>query len=494
MNALVPAPILLPIAGAAISIVLGRWRNAQRILGVAVLTGVLGCSMALLLLVDRDGSEVVQAGGWPAPIGITLVVDRLAATMLVLGALMLLGVLVYSIGQGRQDGAESRHVSFHPVYLVLAAGVSGTFLTGDLFNLFVSFEVMLTASYVLLTLGGRRDQVRAGMTYVVISLVASALFLTAIAFIYASTGTVNLAQLSTAMGELPDGLRTALPLFLLGVFGIKAAVFPLFFWLPDSYPTAPTAVTAVFAGLLTKVGVYAIIRTQTLLVDPLDRPAGLLLLISALTMVVGVLGAIAQSDIKRILSFHIVSQIGYMIFGLALFSVAGLAGGILYIVHHIVVKTTLFLVGGLVEHRTGSSNLDRIGGLLRTTPVLAVTFLVTAMSLAGLPPLSGFVAKFALVDAGVAAEAWIVVGVSLAVSALTLFSMTKIWAGAFGGEVEPPAGQQRSMPPLMLGPTVALAGVAVVIALSAGPLYEFTERTAEDLLDAETYRTEVLGP
>ena len=252
---LVTAPFLLPIVGAAISIVLGRWRNAQRILGVTILSVSLACSVALAVIVDRDGPAAVQAGDWPAPIGISLVADRFATIMLVLSGLMLLAVLVYAIGQ---KGPESKHVGFHPVYLVLAAGIAGAFITGDLFNLFVSFEVMLTASYVLLTLGGSRAQVRAGMTYVVISLVASALFLTAIGFVYASTGTVNLAKLSTAMTELPDGLRQALPLFLLGVFGIKAAVFPLFFWLPDSYPTAPTAVTAVFAGRLTKVGVYAL--------------------------------------------------------------------------------------------------------------------------------------------------------------------------------------------------------------------------------------------
>lgn len=493
MDFLVPAPFVLPIAGAAVSIVAGRSRWAQRVLGIAVLSAVLACSIVLLVLVDRDGAAVVQPGAWPAPIGITLIVDRFAAIMLVLASLMLLGVLIYAIGQGREGGSEQRHVGFHPVYLVLSAGVGAAFLTGDLFNLFVAFEVMLTASYVLLTLGGRREQVRAGMTYVVISLVASALFLTAIGLIYASTGTVNLAQLSVAMGELPPGLREALMLLLLGVFGIKAAIFPLFFWLPDSYPTAPTAVTAVFAGLLTKVGVYAIIRTQTVLVEPFDRPAGLLLTISALTMIVGVLGAIAQSDIKRILSFHIVSQIGYMIFGLALFSVAGLAGAIFYIVHHIVVKTTLFLVGGLVEHRAGSSNLDRIGGLLRTTPVVAVVFLVTALSLAGLPPLSGFVAKLALVDAGVAGDAWIVVGVSLAVSVLTLFSMTKIWAGAFGGQPETAHGRLEPLPLFMVVPTVALAAVAVAIAVGAGPLYDLAERAASDLLDSSLYRREVLG-
>ena len=490
MSFLLPAPVILPLVGAALSVALGRWRWVQRVIGLVVLTTVLACTVALVLVTDNEGPVKVQGGDWPAPIGITWVVDRFAAVMLVIGALMLLGVLVYAIGQG---GAERAHVGFHPTYLTLAAGVSAAFVTGDLFNLFVAFEIMLTSSYVLLTLGGRRDQVRAGMTYIVISLVASALFLTAIGFVYASTGTVNMADLSVELAQLPVGLRQGLVLLLLGVFGIKAAIFPLFFWLPDSYPTAPTAVTAVFAGILTKVGVYAIIRTQTLLLGPEDRPGTLLLVVAAITMVVGVLGAIAQYDIKRILSFHIVSQIGYMIFGLGLFTVAGLAGAIFYIVHHIVVKTTLFLVGGMVEHRTGTGHLDRTGGMQRVAPILAVLFLLTALSLAGLPPLSGFVAKFALVDAGLGADSWIVVGVSLLVGALTLFSMSKIWTGVFGGDIVPAADDQRPLPKLMLAPTIALTAVSLGIALFAGPLYDFADRAATELLDREAYRSEVLG-
>jgi multicomponent Na+:H+ antiporter subunit D len=490
VNLLVPAPVVLPLAGAALAVLFGRWRRAQRAISIAVLTILLACTVALAVLADRDGPLTTQAGSWPAPIGITLIVDRLAAIMLVIGASMLLGVLLYAIGQG---GAERDHVGFHPIYLTLAAGVSAAFVTGDLFNLFVAFEIMLTSSYVLLTLGGRRDQVRSGMTYIVISLVASALFLTAVAFTYASTGTVNMAALGAALGDLPVGLRQALVLLLLGVFGIKAAIFPLFFWLPDSYPTAPTAVTAVFAGILTKVGVYAIIRTQTLLVPPDERPGTLLLAVAAVTMLVGVLGAIAQNDIKRILSFHIVSQIGYMIMGLGLFTVAGLAGGIFYVVHHIVVKTTLFLVGGLVEHRTGTGHLDSVGGIQRSTPLVAVLFLATALSLAGLPPLSGFVAKFALVGAGLDSDAWLVVGVSLLVSLLTLFSMTKIWAGVFGGDVEPPVESQRRMPALMLAPTVGLTVLSLSIALFAGPIYGLADRAAVELLEPRHYRTEVLG-
>ncbi len=393
MTVLLAAPILLPLFGAALSIGVGHSRIAQRLIGVVTLGAVAVCSIALLVRVDNDGVVSVQAGGWRAPVGITLVADRLAAIMLVIAVLMLFAVLIYAIGQ---PGAEEHHVGFHPVYLILTAGVAAAFLTGDLFNLFVAFEVTLMASYVLITLGGRPEQVRSGMTYIVISLIASTLFLLSLAFVYASTGTVNLADLSGKIADLPGGVRSGLALLLIVVFGIKSAIFPLFFWLPDSYPTAPSPITAVFAGLLTKVGVYALIRTQTLLFPADTQPGSLLLVVAGLTMVVGVLGAITQNDIKRILSFHIVSQIGYMIMGLGLFSIAGLAGAVLYIIHHIVVKTTLFLVAGLIEERRGTGQLARLGGLTRLEPVLAVLFLLPALSLAGIPPFSGFVAKLAL--------------------------------------------------------------------------------------------------
>ncbi|HEX5946344.1 MAG TPA: Na+/H+ antiporter subunit D [Acidimicrobiales bacterium] len=494
MTALIALPILLPLFGAALSVGLGRSRAAQRVVSVVTLGTVTATSAVLLIRVDHDGATAVQVGGWQPPIGITLVADRLAAIMLVVAVLMLLAVLLFAIGQ---PGAERHHAGFHPVYLVLAAGIALAFLTGDLFNLFVAFEVTLMASYVLITLGGRPDQIRSGMTYVVISLIASTLFLIALALVYAATGTVNLADLSTKVADLPDGVRSGLAVLLIVVFGIKAAIFPLFFWLPDSYPTAPTPVTAVFAGLLTKVGVYAIIRSQTLLFPADTQPGNLLLIVAGLTMVVGVFGAITQDDIKRILSFHIVSQIGYMIMGLGLFTLAGLAGAVLYIIHHIVVKTTLFLVAGLVEERAGTGKLAKLTGLARLEPVLAVLFLLPALSLAGIPPFSGFVAKLALVDAGVTAHEYLIVAVSLAVSLLTLFSMTKIWANAFWGGVD--AG--RPIPPaatlggrsLMVGSTAALVALSLAIAVSAGPLYDLSERTAHDLIEPSAYIDTVLG-
>jgi multicomponent Na+:H+ antiporter subunit D len=495
MSRLVALPILLPLLAAGLSVAVGRWRWAQRAIGIGTLLAVGAVVIALVLEVDANGPIAVAAGGWDAPIGISLVADRLAVVMLLVATPALLGVLIFAIGQG---GNENARVAFHPIYLVLAAGVNASVLTGDLFNLFVAFEMMLSASYVLMTLGGRRDQVRSGMTYVIISLIASALLITALALIYTATGTVNMADLSVKMADLPQAVQVAFALLLFLVFGIKAAVFPLFFWLPDSYPTAPSPVTAVFAGLLTKVGVYVIIRTQLVVIPPDARPAGVILIIASLTMVVGVLGAIAQDDMKRILSFHIVSQIGYMVMGLGLFTVAGVAAAIFYTVNQIVLKSTLLLVAGLVEHSAGSSSLKKVSGIARRFPLLGWFFLLPALSLAGVPPFSGFVAKLAVVQAGISASAWVVVAVSLAVSVLTLFSMTKIWGGAFWGEPEVYAETTGSAArwggtPTMLAATGGLVVLSLAMAVWAGPLYGMCVRAAEDLLDPAAYLTAVLG-
>jgi len=496
VNALVPLPVIVPLLGASLAVLAAPWRWAQRVISLIALTINVVVSVVLLIDVDDGEMLVMQAGGWKVPLGITLAVDRLSAVMLVVSSMMLLSVLVYAIGQGAE---ESRYASFNPVYLVLAAGVSASFVTGDLFNLFVAFEMMLVASYVLLTLGGRPGQVRSGMSYVVISLVASTFFITTLALIYAATGTVNMAELSERIPELSDGVRTGFSLLLILVFGIKAGLFPLFFWLPDSYPTAPGAITAVFAGLLTKVGVYAIIRSQTLLFPPDAQQGSFLLMLAGFTMVVGVLGALAQDDLRRMLSFHIVSHIGYMIFGLALFTLAGVAGAVFYVVHHIVVKTALFLVAGLVERRAGSDRLSRIGGLVRSAPMIAVLFALPALSIAGLPPFSGFVGKFALVGSGIESDEWAIVAVSLVVSLLTMYVMVRIWSGVFWGEPEDPAiaswiaSDSSRVPRLMTGAATTVVALSVALMIFAGPLYDYSKRTAEDLLEPERYVEAVIG-
>jgi multicomponent Na+:H+ antiporter subunit D len=434
ISVLAPLPVLLPLLGAASTLLVGRHPRTQRVLSLLVLAAVLAVSVALLLAADAEGATAVSVGGWPVPLGIVLVVDRLSALMLVVASTVALGVLVFAVGQGSADGSEESPLSiFHPTFLVLIAGVSNAFLAGDLFNLYVGFEILLMASYVLLTLGGSAPRVRAGITYVVVSLTSSLIFLAAIGLVYASTGTVNMAELAVRLGALPEGTQVLLQSMLLIAFCIKAAVFPLSAWLPDSYPTAPAPVTAVFAGLLTKVGVYAIIRTQTLLF-PGGALDDLLMWAGLATMLMGILGAVAQTDIRRMLSFTLVSHIGYMVFGIALGTAAGLAGAIFYVAHHIAIQTTLFLVAGLVERQGRSTAVDRLGGLAKRSPLLAVLFFIPAMNLAGIPPFSGFIGKLGLLQAGIADGsplALTLVAGGVVTSLLTLLAVARVWTRAF---------------------------------------------------------------
>jgi multicomponent Na+:H+ antiporter subunit D len=493
VNPWLAIPIVLPILAAGL-IVMFRDRWFQRAVSVAVLSASLVVAVIALIDVSRNDSiEVSALGGWRSSIAITLVADRLSAVMLVIALAVLLLVLVFAIGQQEKN---EQSPFYHPTYLVLVAGISQAFLAGDLFNLFVAFELLLIASYVLLTLEGTNEQIRSGTTYVVLNVVESMILLVAVGLIFAATGTVNMAVLSEELGRLPDGVALGLNLLLLVAFGIKAAVFPLFFWLPDSYPSAPSSVTAVFAGLLTKVGVYAIIRTETLLF-----PGGqetLLLVIGGATMVIGILGAMSHTQMKRILSFHIVSQIGYMIMGIGFGTAAGLAATILFLIHQIPVKTALFLVEGIVEKETGSSSFDRVGGLIHRSGPLAVLFLLPALSLAGLPPFSGFLGKLSLVREGFDTGQYVVTGVAIAVSLFTLVSMTKIWTGLFWGDVEPePASGEVGVlrrHRLMSGSTVVLVAGTLAIALLAGPIYDYCEAAARQLADATRYIQAVTGP
>ncbi|UNM99879.1 Na+/H+ antiporter subunit D [Rhodococcus opacus] len=521
ITALAPLPVLVPMLAAAATLVLGRRPRAQRIITLVALIGVLVVSGLLLFLADRDGTTAIQVGGWDSPIGITLVVDRLSAMMLVVSSIVLLAVMAYAVGQGIRDGSEDQPVSiFLPTYLALTAGISNAFLAGDLFNLYVGFEVLLAASFVLLTLGASADRVRAGVSYVMVSMVSSLIFLAGIAFAYAATGTLNLADMATRLDGIPSGTRTAIFGVLLVAFGIKAAVFPLSTWLPDSYPTAPAPVTAVFAGLLTKVGVYAIIRAHTLLF-PEGELDNVLMVCGLLTMLVGILGAIAQSDIKRLLSFTLVSHIGYMVFGVALSTQSGLSGAIYYVAHHILVQTTLFLVVGLIERQAGSSSLRRLGGLAAASPVLAIVFLVPALNLGGIPPFSGFIGKVALLQAGSADAsvlAWILVAGGTLTSLLTLYVVARVWTKAFWraradapegdlADVSPSALLDESeadisfddradvgrIPAMMLFPTVALVAVGLAMTVFAGQIIQISDRAASDLQNRSIYIDAVLG-
>ncbi len=482
MGILLILPILIPFLSAVLALLAWGWRPFHRVIGVLGAVGLLGAGVMLLDSVWRDGIQTLQVGNWPAPFGITLYADLFSATMVVLAGLIGLAVAVYSLGNIDPDREQ---FGYYPLFHILLMGVCGAFLTGDIFNLYVWFEVLLIASFVLMVLGGERAQLEGGIKYVALNLMASALFLAAVGILYGVTGTLNMTDLAYRLGQVRQpGLVTALALLFLVAFGIKAAVFPLFFWLPASYHTPPVAVSALFSGLLTKVGVYALIRVFTrLFVQDVGYTHTLILVIAGLTMITGVLGAVAQTEVRRLLSFHIVSQIGYLLMGLGLFTPAALAGALFFMIHVVLAKAALFLVGGIAHHLQGTYDLKKLGGLYRSHPVLAVLFLLPALSLAGLPPLSGFFAKLALVRAGLETGQFVIVAVALGVSLLTLLSMMKIWNEAFwkplGKDDPPPA---RKVSPALWLPVAGLAILTLLIGLAAGPLFVLSMRAAEQLL------------
>jgi len=528
MTDLVPLPVLLPLFAVGLKFVLGPRRlRIQTLISITVLTADLIISSILMVGADEHGPIVVQVGGFAAPLGITLVVDRFSGLMLAISSTVTLAVLVYAQSQRtadeNEDEAGAPLAVFYPTYLVLAAGIADSFLAGDLFNLYVGFEVLLTASYVLMTIGGTEQRIRHGAVYIMVGASSSLLFVGAIAVAYAACGTVNLADLSTRLATAEPAVRLAVQVLLLTVFAVKAAVFPLSAWLPDSYPTAPAPVTAVFAGLLTKVGVYSLFRTQTLLF-PHEGRAPLLYALAALSMIVGILGAVAQADLKRLLSFTLVSHVGFLVLGLAVGTVRSLSGALFYAITHITVQTSLFLVTGLIERREGTADFGRLAGLARMAPVLGVLFFLPAMNLAGIPPLSGFVAKLALLQAAAATGgvgAYSLLAAMLVTSLLTLYAMTKVWSRAFWrnpGEglgkdrdrqivfpgisgvavIRSTVGEARGIggrriatgenyPAGMVGATVALIVLSLAYTVWAGPIARYTSRAAAEMLDPSVY-------
>ncbi len=498
MNVLLILPILIPLLTAIASILLWHWRRVQRGLSLVGATGLLAAGVALLLSVSQDGIQAAQMGNWPAPFGITLVADLLSAIMVFLATLVGLAVNIYSLAS---MDPQRETFGYYPLLHVLLMGVNGAFLTGDMFNLYVWFEVMLMASFVLLALGGERRQIEGAFKYVTLNLMASALFLAAVGVLYGIAGTLNMADLSQHLRHLAQpGLVTTVAVLFLLAFGIKAAVFPLFFWLPASYHTPPVAVSAIFGGLLTKVGVYALLRVFTLIfLGDVAYTHNLILIIAGLTMLTGILGAVAQTDFRRILSFNLISHIGYMLMGLGLFTPLALAGSVFYIIHHIIVKTNLFLISGLVRWLGGSYQLRKLGGLYRHYPAVALLFLVPALSLAGIPPLSGFWPKLALLRAGLEEAQYLIVAAALVASLLTLLSMTRVWAAAFWRDR--PADESFPMRPpshfqawfLRLLPVVSLALLTVVIGLLAEPILDLSMRAAEQLMDPSGYIRSVMG-
>jgi multicomponent Na+:H+ antiporter subunit D len=486
-------PILTPLFFVVLLLMGGKNTRWLKTVGLGGAFVMFLASLLIFILVREEGILVTQAGGWKAPFGITLAIDLFSAVMLMVTSFTALMVGMFALnGLTKEHHKNKFFLFFH----TLMMGVNGAFIAGDIFNLYVWFEVMLMSSFVLITLGSKKKQLEGAIKYVSMNLVGSLLFLAGIGLIYGKTGTLNMADLANILRGNDQSflMYSSFVLFFIA-FAIKSGVFPLFFWLPSSYHTPPVTITALFAGLLTKVGVYAMIRFSTLfLVELTPFWQNLILILAGLTMVIGVLTAASQFDIRRILSFHIISQVGYIIMGLGFFTVFSIAAAIFFTVHNILSKTATFLVGKLVYEKTGSYQLKNIGGLFKAYPWLGLLFFIPALSLAGLPPLSGFFGKLFLIMGGFKAEHYVITGVAVWVGIVTLFSMLKIWHEAFW-KPKPEEAREINKNPLkitMVLPVTIFALATLAFGLTAGWFMDVFQDAAEAMKNPEVYINAVL--
>lgn len=460
-------------------------------------TNALALGFGTWLAVASWGGNVTahSVGLWPAGVAIPLVGDMFSALMIIVTSLLCLVCSAFGIAAG-----DDRQRYFAPLVLVLSGGVYGALLTGDLFNLFVFVEVMLLPSYGLIAILGGMRRLSAGRLYVATNLLTSTVFLVGVGLVYGVAGTVNIAELAGAAKE-NSAVAAAMAVVLVAL-GTKAAIVPVHGWLARTYPYTSPAVTALFSGLHTKVAIYAIYRLYAVVFEGEQKYLWIGVALMSATMLIGVLGAVGENTTRSILVFHMVSQIGYILLGVALFGPIGLTAGIFYLLHHMVVKASLFLSTGAVELTYGTNELDKVSGIARTEPLVAAAFLGAAFSLAGLPPFSGFVAKYTLVKAAVGEGQVIAAVIAIVVSLLTLMSMMKIWKGVFWRKSEDPEHSVSArkpgrlltyVRPSLAVPAVILTCVTLAVGIGAQGLLVLSEQAAAGLLDPSAYVTAVLG-
>ncbi|MEM8759329.1 MAG: proton-conducting transporter membrane subunit [Pseudomonadota bacterium] len=491
---LLATPILLPL-GTAILLFLLRRHPVHKLLSVISAGVLVIVGAAILASTVANGPMAAQMGGWAAPYGITLAADTLSGAMVLIAGIAAFTALMFATVE--VDEATER-LGFHALAHSMTGGVCGAFLTGDLFNLYVWFEVMLISSFGLLVIGGGRRQMDGAMKYVALNLVGTIAFLTGVGLLYGTAGTLNMADLGEKLqGRMDETAVMGAAGMLLFAFAAKAALFPVFFWLPASYHTPAAATSALFSALLTKVGVYSLLRVFTLIFDPGNEVVATALLVAAgFTIALGAIGAAAEGEMRRIFSFHIVSQIGVMTLGLAIGTKLALAGAIFYFFHHIPAMMGLILLGGLIGRECGSERLDRLGSLWTAGPWLGILFLIPMLSLIGVPPLSGFWAKFLMIRASFEAGDFIFGALILLASVLTFFYLGRVFVAAFW---QPRPGLEGDAVPacyphrLLVVPVMLLAVVTLAISLWPGNFFALADGAAGGLLDPAPYLGTVLG-
>lgn len=490
MNNLTILPVLLPLLTGIILLFFTKSIIIQRIL--SLLSSIIGIGIAgtLVYNVSAHGIIALAVGSWEAPFGIVIVADMLASLLVLTTTIIVCAVLIYSfysIGEAREKFYYYSMVQF------LLVGINGAFLTGDLFNLFVFFEVMLMASYVLLVLGGTKVQLRETIKYLLVNVIASALFVISVAYLYSVTGTLNMADLSRKIAEIgQSGIITVIAVSFLIVFGMKGAIFPLFYWLPGSYAAPPIPVMALFGALLTKVGIYSIFRTYTLLFYHDQAYTHTLLgMLGILTIIIGIIGAVGYWDLKKIIIYNIIIAIGVITFGISLMNEQALIGTAFYIIHDMIIKAALFLLIGIMIKLAGTNNLREISGLIRTYPVLGWSFFIAAISLAGIPPFSGFTGKLLILQGAAAESAYLGIAVVLLSSLFVLYSVMKIFTNGFWGEAKEYPKKDISYKKLLF-PAVLLVALSISYGLGTEFVYPFISQAAETLLHPDIYLDAVL--
>lgn len=499
------APVVVTIIGGAICVMIRKNPSIQLKVALAFLSVLVVVNFALLAHVIDKGVVVMVMGRWYAPFGIAFAVDTTGALLSTISAIVALCVGVY----GMVDvSAAAQRYGFYPFLLLLMTGVSGSFLTGDIFNLYVWFEVLLIASFGLIVLGNEKIQLDGTLKYGVLNFFATTLFLMATGLLYAMVGTLNMADIAQSVRELEDGapLMTVTALYGLA-FGIKAAAFPVNFWLPASYHTPRIVVSAIFAGLLTKVGVYALVRTFVMLLpEGRGLMAGIVALVAILTMLTGAFGALAQTDVRRTLGYLVISGIGVMLAGLAMGTEDALSGTLFYAVHSIVVMSALYLAVGVIGRCCSTFDIRKLNGLYKESPGFAALFLVLSFGIAGIPPFSGFWPKLILVKSGIESGNYWLSVVVLVSGFLTTIVVGRVWLLAFwrGSSDSAEAGNVRQSPKPLSGSTAGsttaiwiplciLFAVVVAIGIVPEPLFNLTDQGAFDLLNPTSYIEMVLG-
>lgn len=491
MNNLVVLPIIIPLIAGLILVIFRKKLYMQRFIALFAILATFTVAVMMALKIKEDGIQVLQAGGWAAPYGISLVADMFAVILLIITAFVSFCCLFYAfytIGRLREENF------FYPLFLFMISGVNGSFLTGDIFNLFVFFELMLISSYALITLGGEKKQLRESIKYILINVMSSFFFLVAVAYLYAVTGTLNMAHLSVRVAEAgQSGLMTTVAILLLMVFSLKAGLL-LFYWLPDSYSVPPTAVAAIFAALLTKVGIYAIFRMFTLIFYHQPEITHLLIgILGAATMLLGVIGAVSRWDIEGILTYNVIISVGLIMAGLAAFTTGSITGSVFYLVHDINVKALIFLIGGTIIYLTGTANLKEISGLIRTHPFLGWMFFIASLALAGIPPFSGFLGKLLITKGTFEAGEYWLGAIGLISSLLVLYSVMKIFMNAFWGETNLSEDMEKGTTRGIIVPITLLTAVTIFLGLGGESISAYIQLAAEGLMNPDLYIDAVLG-